>query len=70
MESCDFELLVRLLDDDLDLDSKLEVLSHLDQCTTCRDAVYQISRDRDGGFFIYRPYREPAASRRRAATTV
>jgi len=59
MKSCDFEDLVRLLDKELKLDDELEVLCHLDWCQTCRDAVYQISRDRDGDFFVYRPYREP-----------
>ena len=59
MKGCDFELLVRLLDGDLDLDGKLEVLCHLDQCTNCRDAIYQISRDRDKDLFVFRPYREP-----------
>jgi hypothetical protein len=56
MTACDFNKLVRLLDKDLDLDEKLEVFEHLDWCDTCRDAVYQMSRDRDSAFFIYRTY--------------
>jgi hypothetical protein len=57
MISCDFEKLVQLLDKQLDLDGKLEVFDHLDRCDNCREAVYQISRDRDSAFFIYRPFR-------------
>ncbi len=56
MSACSFKKLVLLLDKQLGLDDKLEVLSHLESCTICRDAVYQISRDRDEAFFIYRPY--------------
>jgi hypothetical protein len=54
---CDFEKLVLYMDKKLDLDSQLEVLDHLDDCDTCRDAVYHISRDRDAHFFIFRPYK-------------
>jgi hypothetical protein len=57
MNACSFKKLVQLLDKQLNLDDKLEVLNHLDKCTICRDAVYQISRDRDEAFFIKRPYK-------------
>jgi anti-sigma factor RsiW len=56
MSACSFKKLVQLLDKQLDLDEKLEVLAHLESCGICRDAVYQISRDRDENFFIHRPY--------------
>ena len=56
MSACSFQKLVQLLDKKLDLDEKLEVLEHLNSCPICRDAVYQISRDRDDSFFIRRPY--------------
>jgi hypothetical protein len=56
MSACSFKKLVLLLDKKLDLDEKLEVLDHLESCKICRDAVYQISRDRDEGLFIHRPY--------------
>ena len=56
MAACSFKKLVQLLDKQLNLDEKLEVLNHLDSCKICRDAVYQISRDRDEAFFIHRPY--------------
>lgn len=55
MSACNFEKLVLLLDKKLDLDEKLDVLDHLASCTICRDAVYQISRDRDEALFIQRP---------------
>ncbi len=56
MTACSFKKLVLLLDKKLGLDDKLEVLDHLDTCKICRDAVYQISRDRDEALFIRRPY--------------
>jgi len=56
MSACSFHKLVQLLDNKLDLDEKLEVLDHLNSCQICRDAVYQISRDRDDSFFVRRPY--------------
>jgi predicted anti-sigma-YlaC factor YlaD len=57
MNACSFKKLVQLLDNQLKLDEKLEVLNHLDQCPICRDAIYQISRDRDDAYFIHRPYK-------------
>jgi hypothetical protein len=56
MSGCSFTKLVQLLDKQLDLDEKLEVLDHLESCGICRDAVYQISHDRDESFFIRKPY--------------
>jgi hypothetical protein len=56
MTACSFKNLVQLLDKQLSLDDKLEVLDHLDTCAICRDAIYQISRDRDEAFFVKRPY--------------
>jgi anti-sigma factor RsiW len=55
MRSCSFEKLVQLLDKKLNLDTKLELFDHLDRCDNCREAVYQISRDRDRAFYISRP---------------
>jgi anti-sigma factor RsiW len=57
MSACSFKKLVQLLDKQLDLNEKLEVLTHLESCNICREAVYQISRDRDEAYFIYRPYK-------------
>jgi hypothetical protein len=56
MNACSFKKLVQLLDNQLELDEKLEVLSHLQSCGICHDAVYQISRDRDEKLFVHRPY--------------
>jgi anti-sigma factor RsiW len=56
MKSCSFEKLVRYLDKQLKLDEKLELLEHLDDCEVCREAIYQISRDRDAELFVYRDY--------------
>jgi hypothetical protein len=56
MNECSFQKLVLLLDKKLDLDDQLDIMNHLDACKICRDAVYQISRDRDDALFIRRPY--------------
>lgn len=61
MMSCSFDKLVRYLDRQLDLDEKLELLEHLDECDMCREAIYHISRDRDAQLFIYRPYKSDSA---------
>ncbi len=55
--NCNFDKLVLYLDKQLDLDGQLEVLNHLDECETCMEAVYQISRDRDAGLFVAKPYK-------------
>jgi hypothetical protein len=57
MSSCNFDKLLKLVDEQLDLDGQLEVFNHLDCCDNCRDAVYHILRDRDAGYFVVRPYR-------------
>jgi predicted anti-sigma-YlaC factor YlaD len=64
MRNCSFDMLVRLLDKQLDLEGKLEVFDHLDRCENCRDTVYQIARDRDRGFFVPRACksRKPAVA--------
>ena len=56
MDACSFKKLVQLLDKQLSLDDKLEVLDHLNSCKICRDTVYQISRDRDESLFVHRRY--------------
>ncbi len=56
MKGCSFKKLVQLLNKKLALDEELDILDHLQTCSICRDAVYQISHDRDAAFFVYRPY--------------
>jgi hypothetical protein len=56
MKDCNFDKLLQLLDKKLDLDSSLELYDHLDWCETCRDAIYQLTRDRDRTFLVYRKY--------------
>ena len=56
MSVCSFSRLLQLVGKQLDLDGQLEVYGHLDRCDICRDAVYQLSRDRDEAFFIYRAH--------------
>jgi hypothetical protein len=41
MGACSFQKLVQLLDKQLELDEKLEVLEHLHSCRICLDAVYR-----------------------------
>jgi hypothetical protein len=56
MNTCSFKKLVEYLDRQLGMDDKLEVLTHLETCQICRDAIYQISKDRDEALFVRRPY--------------
>jgi hypothetical protein len=57
MSPCSFNLLLQFTNRQLDLDGRLEAYDHLDRCDICRDAVYQLSRDRDEAFFIHRAHR-------------
>jgi Fe-S oxidoreductase len=57
MSACSFDRLLKFVNKQLDLDGQLEVYDHLDRCDICRDAVYQLSRDRDEALFIYRARR-------------
>lgn len=54
---CDFEKLVLYLDKKLDLDDRLTLLTHLDECESCMEAIYQLTRDRDADYFVFRPYK-------------
>ena len=56
MGTCSFDRLLQFANKQLDLDERLEVYDHLDRCDICRDAVYQLSRDQDEAFFIYRAH--------------
>ncbi|MFH1575107.1 MAG: zf-HC2 domain-containing protein [Acidobacteriota bacterium] len=56
--ACSFEKLLQYLDKRLKLDDKLRLLGHLDECETCREAMYQLARDRDAEFFRGRPRTE------------
>jgi hypothetical protein len=61
MRACSFDRLAQLVNMKLDLDEQLVVYYHLERCDICRDAVYEISRDRDEAFFTYRSSRaEPS----------
>ncbi len=51
MNKCDTDKLLQLLNQQLNLDGELEVFAHLDRCRPCREAVYLLSRERDGKFF-------------------
>jgi hypothetical protein len=57
MSACSFDRLLNFVDKRLDLDGQLDVFSHLDRCDICRDAVCQLSRDRDEAFFRFRALR-------------
>lgn len=58
VSACSFEKLLRLLDEQLDLAGKLEVLIHLKMCDICREAVHQIARDREEFCYLDRAYPE------------
>jgi hypothetical protein len=56
MSACSFDRLLHFVDKKLDLNGELDVYDHLDRCDICRDAVYQLSRDRDDSLFIHPAY--------------
>ena len=60
MAQCNFDRLVQYLDKQLSIDQQLELFDHLDRCEVCREAIYQLSRDRDAAYFITRPYKVDA----------
>ncbi len=66
MNACSFDRLLLFIDRRLDLNGQLEVYDHLDRCDICRDAVYQLSRDRDETLFLHPSYLEvrPSAHQR------
>ena len=53
MSACNFEHLLQFVNNQLDLDKRLEIYNHLDGCDICRDAVHQLSRDMAGALRIY-----------------
>ena len=57
MSACSFERLLQFVNKQLNLDGQMEAYDHLDRCDICRDAVYQLSRERDKALFTYRAYR-------------
>ena len=67
MTSCNFEKLVSLLNTQLTLDARIEVLNHLDECGICNEAFCSLVRDRDEAFFIAAPSTGDAARRSRGA---
>jgi len=62
---CDLEKLKLLLNKQLDLEENLDLFDHLDQCDSCRSAIYSLSRDRDKAFLIYRPYKIKTSKRKK-----
>jgi hypothetical protein len=56
VSGCSFEKLLRFLEERLDLTGKLELLIHLLMCDICREAIHQISRDRDEALSLGREY--------------
>ncbi len=55
MYTCNIARLVKLLDEELDQEGKLEVLDHLEGCDICFDALYLIWRERNRALFERRP---------------
>jgi hypothetical protein len=46
-------LLVKKKRKGMNIKAILEVFGHLDECSICREAIYQISHDQDSRLFIY-----------------
>jgi hypothetical protein len=65
MSTCSFDRLLRFYNKNVDLDEQLEIYGHLDRCSICRDAIYQLSRDGNEAFYVDRAYRAKPSGRRR-----
>jgi hypothetical protein len=65
VSACNFNQLLRFANKQLDVDGQLEIYGHLDRCDICRDAIYQLSRDRDDAFYVHRAYRTKPSMRQR-----
>jgi hypothetical protein len=61
MSACNFDRLLQFVNEQSDLDGRLEAYDHLDRCNICRDAVYQLSRDRDEACLINRAHQNLAS---------
>jgi hypothetical protein len=56
MSACSFNRLVHFVNKRLDLDGQQEIYCHLDRCEICRDAVYELSRERNKTLRLHRAY--------------
>jgi hypothetical protein len=56
MSACNFNRLVQFVNKRLDLDGQQEIYCHLDRCEICRDAVYELSRERNKTLRLHRAY--------------
>jgi len=59
MGACSFTKLLQLMDKQLDLDSQLAVYGHIDRCNICRDAIYDLTLERDSALYKVRSLRKP-----------
>ena len=56
MNVCSFSRLLQFVDRQLDLEGFLKACDHLKSCDICRDAVQQLSHDRDESAYINRTH--------------
>jgi hypothetical protein len=64
MNACSFSQLLPFVNRQLDLEGYLKVCDHLKSCDICRDAVHQLSQDRDESAYINRTHgRKPSLVR-------
>lgn len=55
---CNYNRLVKFLEKKLDIDQRLEILSHLETCSDCFDELYKLRRMKDSKHFIYKAFDE------------
>ncbi len=55
---CNYNRLVKFLEKKLDIDQRLEILSHLETCGNCFDELYKLRRMKDNKHFIYKSFDE------------
>jgi hypothetical protein len=75
---CNFKTITKFIENKLDLNDKLDLLLHLDDCILCFNEIYRLKKAQDERFFRYqvsesdsntekKPKRQPRRSRKKAA---
>jgi hypothetical protein len=59
---CNFDKLWRFLNKDLEPAGRAEVISHMEKCEICREAVYNLARDRAAEYFLHYELKSRLAS--------
>lgn len=54
--TCNYNKLAKFIEGHLDLNDKLEILFHLENCTACFDEVYKLRKMQDEKYFVKKKF--------------